>query len=195
MSTEHDKPKLPPSSSEQDEHRLRALFDESAPEPASGVLQRMARAAAHIPEARRPWYRRLWARSPLVLGGLAAATAALAMWMNLGGDHVANMGAKVRRAQLETAHSMVAEGLSPELPGSDAALEELLAFDLTDETEDDLVALDADPLAAWDGGDEMSLAQDHPIRAMDLLFMGDSDNTDDVEMLGNIYEDILGEGG
>lgn len=165
-----------------DERRLQALFDQTAPAPEPDVLQRMARAAARIPESSVPWYRKLWLTRPWAVGMLATA-AALTLIVGISLDDEAT-----RRDPGAVAASAPAEVPS----ASEDGLDELLAFEVTDDLDGDVAALDADPLSAWVDGDEVMLASDSPLEALDLLFF---DTLDDVDTLGHAFDDVLAEGG
>ena len=164
-------------SSEHDD--LQALFDDTASPPDPVALQRMARAAAQIPKTPVPWYAKLWSPRPVALGAALAAAVAL-VWV-------------VR--QDDTTVAPVAS--APALPSSDDVpddLNELLAFELSDDVDGSLVdeplaVLDADPLAAWDEDDGLD---DAFLSALDVLII---DDDDDVELLGLVFDDMLTEGG
>ena len=181
MSTEHKSD--PPS---EDERQLQALFDETASKPEPAVLQRMARAAAQIPDLRQPWYRQLWSPRALAISAMIGA-AALALVMTLGKDDGNRVGPLVEQSSVTAPTTS-----DPTAPSNDEAIEELLAFELTDNGDEEVASLDADPMASWDGNDDGFLVDDHPISALDVLFV---DGDDDIEMLGTIFDDMLAEGG
>lgn len=176
MSTEPQ----PNDVSESEEQELQALFDETASAPELAALQRMARAAAQIPEGHQPWYRRLWSH-PYAIGAAIAGVAALALVLTVG-----------ESPQPETLTDRTAAPTdSAPTETADDAIDELLAFELTDPVADDLEALDPDPLAVLDD-DELDFAADHPASALDLLFIDDGD---DLELLGSAFDAYLTEGG
>lgn len=170
----------------EDERRLQALFDQTASEPEPEVLDRLARSAAQIPEVRRPWYEKLWRRQPWAMGVVAAAAAlALVVGMSLDDD-----AAPRDPVALVTPSA----GTAAPVPSAvtDEGLDELLAFDVTDSLDGEVATLDADPLGAWDDGEDVLLANDNPIEALDLLFY---DPFDEVDTLGSAFDDVLAEGG
>ncbi len=173
--TEHD-----PHNPNEDESALFELFDATAEEPSPDALARMARAAATIPDAKRPWYRQSWFRWPALAGALAGAAAVAAL--ALGDDTPPN-----DQVPVATHSPSVSTSVAPRPVPVEDADDELLAFDITDEPVPEMAALDADPLSAWANDDDW---EHDPMSALDLL-VGD---VDDVELVG-AFDDVLTEGG
>ena len=165
----------------EDEQGLQELFDRTANEPDELALQRMARKAAQIPETRRaPWYRSPW------VAGAAAVAAAVALYVGLpaSDDGLTSL--------FTSSPTTTASTTSPLVKDVD---QELLVFDIADDVEEvppNEVALDADPLTALEGGDDVMLASDNPLYALDLLFV---DAYDEPDVLGGAFDDVLTEGG
>ena len=181
MTPEHD------TSNDADEAALRALFDETAQPPDPQAIQRMARAAAQIPELHRPWYQKLWSRPYAAMGLAAAAAAALIIGIQ---DPTPPDPSAGRTAGLPTA-GLSAAGLPTSTASvEDTSLDELLAFELTDNGDDEVAALDADPFTGWD--EDGDTVDDHPAAALDVLY---GDDFSDIELLGSAFDDVLTEGG
>jgi hypothetical protein len=159
-----------PHHDDDDERRLAALFDETAPEASPDALARMARKAALVPAARRPWYRRVFAR-PLFAGAAVALAAAAALVLYL-------------RAPHDTPRDPIASAVVP--GGEDGDDDALFAFELGDDdgARAGVPPLDADPFAR----DE----PDHPIAALELLF---SEDESEMELLDAALAELDPEGG
>lgn len=89
------------------EAELASLFAETRVDPSSIALSRLAAKATDIPSSARPWWRRLPA--PLLLGGLAAITVAVAATL-----YVGSLQGGVASPSPELSE---ADGLAPLAPG------------------------------------------------------------------------------
>ena len=148
-----------------DQRQLQALFDATAHEPDPGLLDRLARAAARLPEAKaQPWWHWLRWAVPATL----ATALALALW--LGRGEAPTPGAPTPVAETrEPAPSELPSALPEESPSED---ELALEYDQLDDDTDALDELDDDPLAAL----EMSAAAvASPSSLLDLLDPEDDD--------------------
>ena len=169
----------------EEERELLALFDQTAEEPSQVALQRMARAAAQIPEARQPWYRKLWGRHRVALGAAAVAAAAVVAVVATDSDKDGPVAGTTGTPSVETA-------LTP-TPVPDAELDEVLAFELTTaESDEELAALDVDPLGSFEADADLALGDDHPVSVLSVLFV---DDAGDIELLSAVMGDMLEEGG
>jgi hypothetical protein len=152
--------------SDQDDDKLGALFDKTAPEPEREQLERLARFAAQVPSRAVPAWKR-WLRRAPALGLALAGAAALAMW--LGAAPLSLDGAFPNPSV-----TMIEEPFEDEAP---IEAEDPLALVVD---EDDEFVLD-DPLAALEiaGGES-------PLALLDLLALPEGD--EELDSWSDAYE-------
>jgi hypothetical protein len=159
--------------------RLQALFDATVRQPSQVELDRMARAAAQLPErtpARAWWARAVtWPRLAAALVGVAAVAGALAIGLRDDPSHavpIAQTGDPIASPGIEP-FDEVEEGLAivtDDIAWSDEELDAAW-----------LETVGSDPLAALDG-------EEDPLGALDLLLAFDDD---DLDVLLASYERTL----
>lgn len=175
-------------SPQDDERRLQSLFDATSEQLTQEQLNRMARAAAQIPEAvPAGWLAgllRLLRRPAFIATALAAC--ALLAFAYFGGrdESLVGPGPPLALTSAEPERPVAPEAPQP-LDEDDDIEQILAAIDFSDDLDDDQMD---DPLAAL----HMGPGVEHPMDALQLLFAPDDEES--LELLGEVYGALL-EGG